>query len=234
MNELLCYAIDSGHVMLLAFLQQSLTQSIMEFWSSTLFNLFSNQWMTTGPALSWIAPFTAPQGSVLGPLLNTADLTHALHWEVAMYNYIRLATHLMQLRVYLIQKALWQKLMLSNQLQRNLSETVYWLQGTVKRWQKYDKVPMLRFIFLTCASIVGSAAVSSQPDQWSLLCQQWRYAGATIPQFNLNFKSQLFSHEWPDKMVADKMVRTKWYGLFGIRTKWYGQNGTDKVVRTEW
>src|SRR6218665_2238911 len=34
-------------------------------------------------------------------------------------------------------------------------------------------------------------------------------------------------------MVADKMVRTKWYGQNGIRTKWYwtkwyGQNGTDK------
>jgi len=40
---------------------------------------------------------------------------------------------------------------------------------------------------------------------------------------------------WPDKMVADKMVRTKWYGQTGIRTKWYwtkwyGQNGTDKTV----
>jgi len=37
-------------------------------------------------------------------------------------------------------------------------------------------------------------------------------------------------------MVADKMVRTKWYGQNGIRTKWhwtkwYGQNGTDKMVR---
>ena len=38
-------------------------------------------------------------------------------------------------------------------------------------------------------------------------------------------------------MVADKMVRTKWYGQNGIgqngmdkkaRTKWYGQNITDK------
>src|SRR6218665_3922237 len=36
-------------------------------------------------------------------------------------------------------------------------------------------------------------------------------------------------------MVADKMVRTKWYGQNGdrtkwYRTKWYGQNGTDKMV----
>jgi len=36
-------------------------------------------------------------------------------------------------------------------------------------------------------------------------------------------------------MVADKMVRTKWYGQNGIRTKWYwrkryGQNGIDKMV----
>ena len=35
-------------------------------------------------------------------------------------------------------------------------------------------------------------------------------------------------------MVADKMVRTKWYWI-----KWYGQNGTDrmvadKMVRTKW
>jgi len=29
---------------------------------------------------------------------------------------------------------------------------------------------------------------------------------------------------WPNKMVLDKMVRTKWYG----------QNGTDKMVRTKW
>jgi len=30
-------------------------------------------------------------------------------------------------------------------------------------------------------------------------------------------------------MVADKTVRTKWYGqngIVGIRTKWYRQNGT--------
>jgi len=42
-------------------------------------------------------------------------------------------------------------------------------------------------------------------------------------------------------MVADKMVRTQWYGQNGIRTKmvldklawtkWYGQNGTDKILR---
>jgi len=36
-------------------------------------------------------------------------------------------------------------------------------------------------------------------------------------------------------MVADKMVRSKWYGQNGIqtkwyRTKWYGQNGTDKTL----
>jgi len=40
-------------------------------------------------------------------------------------------------------------------------------------------------------------------------------------------------------MVADKMVRTKWYGQNGIRTKWYwtkwhGQNGTDKMVRIKY
>jgi len=44
---------------------------------------------------------------------------------------------------------------------------------------------------------------------------------------------------WPDKMVLDKMVRTKWYGQNGIRTKcystkWYRQNGTDRMVRTKW
>ena len=38
-----------------------------------------------------------------------------------------------------------------------------------------------------------------------------------------------------DKMVADKMVRTKWYGQNGVRTKWHwtkwhGQNGTDKIL----
>jgi len=27
----------------------------------------------------------------------------------------------------------------------------------------------------------------------------------------------------PNKMVADKMVWTKWHGQNGIRTKWYGQ-----------
>src|SRR6218665_923875 len=40
-------------------------------------------------------------------------------------------------------------------------------------------------------------------------------------------------------MVADKMVRAKWYGQNGMRTnchwtKWYGQNGTDKMVWTKW
>jgi len=34
-----------------------------------------------------------------------------------------------------------------------------------------------------------------------------------------------------DKMVADRMVRTKWYMNKMVRTKWYGQNGTDKVLR---
>ena len=43
-------------------------------------------------------------------------------------------------------------------------------------------------------------------------------------------------NRWPDKMVADKMVRTKWYGQNGIRTKWYwtkwyGQNDMDKMVQ---
>ena len=42
-----------------------------------------------------------------------------------------------------------------------------------------------------------------------------------------------------DKMVADKMVWTKWYGQNGIWTKWYwtkwyGQNGKDKMVWTKW
>jgi len=37
-------------------------------------------------------------------------------------------------------------------------------------------------------------------------------------------------------MVADKMVRTKWYGQNGIRTKWYrikwyGQNGMAKILQ---
>ena len=39
-------------------------------------------------------------------------------------------------------------------------------------------------------------------------------------------------------MVADKMVRTKWYGQNGILTKWYwtkwyGQNGTDEILRVK-
>ena len=39
------------------------------------------------------------------------------------------------------------------------------------------------------------------------------------------------------QMVADKMVRTKWYGRNVtdkmVRTNWYGQKGTDKKVRTK-
>src|SRR6218665_3750802 len=44
-------------------------------------------------------------------------------------------------------------------------------------------------------------------------------------------------------MVADKMVRTKWYGQNGMDkngmdkmawTKWYGQNGTDKMAWRKW
>jgi len=37
------------------------------------------------------------------------------------------------------------------------------------------------------------------------------------------------THRWPDKMVADKMVRTKWY-VQSVWTKYYGQYGTDKKV----
>ena len=40
-------------------------------------------------------------------------------------------------------------------------------------------------------------------------------------------------------MVADKMVRTKWYGQNGMDKMVYGQNGIgqdgmDKMVRTKW
>ena len=40
-------------------------------------------------------------------------------------------------------------------------------------------------------------------------------------------------------MVADKMVRTKWYGQNGMDKMAYGQNGIgqngiDKILRTEW
>jgi len=32
-------------------------------------------------------------------------------------------------------------------------------------------------------------------------------------------------------MVADKMIRTKWYGQNGIGQNGIGQNGTDKMLR---
>jgi len=40
-------------------------------------------------------------------------------------------------------------------------------------------------------------------------------------------------------LVADKMVRRKWYRQNGTRTKWYwtkgyGQNGTGKIVWRKW
>jgi len=42
-----------------------------------------------------------------------------------------------------------------------------------------------------------------------------------------------------DKMVAGKMVRTKWYGQNGTDKKVYGQNvigqnGMGKMVQTKW
>ena len=35
-------------------------------------------------------------------------------------------------------------------------------------------------------------------------------------------------------MVADKMVRTTWYGQNGIGTKCHWKNGMDKMVVTKW